>query len=611
MEEQIGSEGEPKTAIRSQRVLSRGKDESVVLGTEAMTAFERMWGGIRHLSLDHPNRESFITFFLATLQPALNHACTLRLDLDPYSMKIKGQVVLELERPNENYIYRLYQDGIRQLVFHDGITIDEISRFLGILQGMFSDKRQNEDDIVTLLWDADLAHISYHAIEFFSEGSDNEGVDQLGESQASAEIGTNDIVNWATADVPITDTKIDMNRLVSARKSFHASDRSLRSRSKDLLDGVEEDTQQLAEHVFEFSEQERNALSQQMKNARQVNAGKFGEILFVSCWKLPEEQKQRLVDTFETYTHWCLDTNNIASLTQAVQILEKMGAVPQGMPVLDRFRACLLKDFFIDYILKNTAAGKLDANIQILLNFIAKEGFSLLWERLVVTQDSGTRNVLKDILSKMAPANIDFLSEQATSSHLNTVKMALSFLRSTDYDQVLPKLHNVFKHPDPEIRAEMLNLARKSQNSTVVHMVAMMMKDEDVRIRKRAIDVIGKKPGPVAEKWLLSSVEHVDFVKNPEDEQKRIIALLGKVARQKGLKAIRSVASGSGRTKHERSVRIAAINVLAERGDNTDIALLEKTAKGIMTNKDLKNAALAAVECIRRKEAKTPGKRSA
>lgn len=84
--------------------------------------------------------------------------------------------------------FKLYRDGMRALRLRPGLDQDEMDRFLNVLAKRPSTGRSaEEDDISTLLWKQDLAHLDMHVVEGFTQ-------DLRGAARAS---GAG--VNWDTA----------------------------------------------------------------------------------------------------------------------------------------------------------------------------------------------------------------------------------------------------------------------------------------------------------------------------------------------------------------------------------------------------------------------------
>ena len=75
----------------------------------------------------------------------------------------------EKEGGSENLAFKLYADGIRELVLHQGLTQEDLSFFLDALWA--SQDKENDDDIVTRLWQKNMAALTLVTAEEVSKAS--------------------------------------------------------------------------------------------------------------------------------------------------------------------------------------------------------------------------------------------------------------------------------------------------------------------------------------------------------------------------------------------------------------------------------------------------------
>jgi hypothetical protein len=101
--------------------------------------------------------ESFLTTLAAEERIALR--------VEPFQILFEGQPVY-LNRDRERSLaFRLYRDGVRSLTFRKGFDWEELSRLLAALSIRYTGVQQREDDVVTLLWQAQFEHLDIQAVE--------------------------------------------------------------------------------------------------------------------------------------------------------------------------------------------------------------------------------------------------------------------------------------------------------------------------------------------------------------------------------------------------------------------------------------------------------------
>ena len=127
---------------------------------------------------------SFLGDYRDAAQQALAHG-GLALEIRPFEMTLDGEVVY-LERDRERSLaFRLFRDGVRRLQIEPDVTWPELLRLLEILSIRYTGVRQNEDDVVTLLWKAGFKHIEITAVEGFVPEED-EDESEISEARAAA-----------------------------------------------------------------------------------------------------------------------------------------------------------------------------------------------------------------------------------------------------------------------------------------------------------------------------------------------------------------------------------------------------------------------------------------
>jgi hypothetical protein len=98
-------------------------------------------------------------------------------------LRSDDEVVYESADRNDSLAFLLYRDGIRRLSFGPGLEPEELRAFLSCLNRVAL-LSNDQDDLVTLLWEQDFHAIRYFAIEDLSE---NDAYPRLQEQLAAAE----------------------------------------------------------------------------------------------------------------------------------------------------------------------------------------------------------------------------------------------------------------------------------------------------------------------------------------------------------------------------------------------------------------------------------------
>ena len=89
---------------------------------------------------------------------------SLELAVTEGTLVCDGQVIYQSENRSESLAFLFYRDGIRALIFMPGVETEELARFVEVIHRTRY-CRQEEDDLLTLLWQEDFSHIRYAYVD--------------------------------------------------------------------------------------------------------------------------------------------------------------------------------------------------------------------------------------------------------------------------------------------------------------------------------------------------------------------------------------------------------------------------------------------------------------
>jgi len=154
-----------------------GMTDSGRKASEALVALGR---AARSFLLYEPDNQA-ITSFIQDLRDKfygfLERYGEMVLDIRPWEM-VMGSEVVYLNRDRERSLsFRLFRDGVRKVTITPDVDWNELTKFLGIISIQYNGIRQQEDDIVVMLWKAGFRHIVVESVEGFVPEDDDVDVD--------------------------------------------------------------------------------------------------------------------------------------------------------------------------------------------------------------------------------------------------------------------------------------------------------------------------------------------------------------------------------------------------------------------------------------------------
>jgi hypothetical protein len=144
-------------------------------------------------------------------------------------------------KSSDNLAWLFYKDGVRELTFSKGFEKEEVVKFLGLIQRLRKGS-PDEDDFVTMLWEADFAFVHYRYVDLLQEGGIGELADG-GEVQpvGAGEVhqGTHDAVDESRASGIINMADFDATLyFLDEREIEYLHAEVKREYDKDLRIGV-------------------------------------------------------------------------------------------------------------------------------------------------------------------------------------------------------------------------------------------------------------------------------------------------------------------------------------------------------------------------------------
>lgn len=137
--------------------------------TELVQELVRVFKVRRLYGPGHPQRMEIETVAARRLASLLAEETAVELEIHETSLHAGGEVVYEQLAGPESLANILFREGLRQLVFHDGLTAEELGGFLDEVWLASQQRADDEFDLVARLWEQRFVHIRYLFVEALSD----------------------------------------------------------------------------------------------------------------------------------------------------------------------------------------------------------------------------------------------------------------------------------------------------------------------------------------------------------------------------------------------------------------------------------------------------------
>ncbi|MBI5198617.1 MAG: HEAT repeat domain-containing protein [Nitrospirae bacterium] len=170
---------------KDQEQEQEDKKDSIRLATEVLQTFSKAIKTLRLYPDTSPLRQKFVAELTEKFTRFLYEYGDMTLKVKQSELLYEGEVVYSQPSKEESIAFKLYGDGIRELIFTEGLNEPEILAFIDVIRGDYAGE-EVDDDIVTILWEKNFKNILYTVVE---GGEDGEGHTAIPEKHVTA--GTN------------------------------------------------------------------------------------------------------------------------------------------------------------------------------------------------------------------------------------------------------------------------------------------------------------------------------------------------------------------------------------------------------------------------------------
>ena len=396
---------------------------------------------------------------------------------------LEDKVVYKNETRQDNFALFFFRDGIREITFKTGLPREEIEIFLTITAKDF-DRQCQDNDLVTLLWEKNLKHISYVATdEFLLEEDYDTSVEKTsGEAvkspaEKSLERAYQDAINaqhymQGRSEIAVL-SKEDLATL--ARLKDHEESTSGLPVFIDIL--------------FEILLQSENAKDFEETAGFICETAKycFRRTDFEDALYIFKRAKE-IVSSSRTPSPQTELLKRIAISTGEVDVINEMGEVLDSeIPVSE--------DTFIQCA-----------------KFMDTAAITPLFNLLGELQTMRARRLLLDVLAVLGRKDIGAITSGLKDNRWFAVRNTLYILGKINDKKSIEMLGECIKHKDIRVRKETFNVLGTIGSSRILPHIKLGLSDPDSSIRIAAVKAFnGFESSDVAMRIIMDEINSKEF----------------------------------------------------------------------------------------------------
>lgn len=436
----------------------------------------------------------------------LDEVDSFNLSVREFQILLGEDVVYEGHDRNDSLAFLLFRDGIRRLSFHAGLKEQELQDFLKCLNRVALLSNE-QDDLVTLFWEADFQSIKYYAVEELTTETEGPSLqEQLASGSSDGQAGGAAPADAVSLNVeqPIAHLPVEACRL--EEEEIEALRAELAREEEDpfglalvelaielaLLESSEKEVKALAEHLLSIvkrllGEGDLEAVAQALEHLTGLTAMAFG------------------------------DSEPVTYLNQ--RLVQFLAGSDQVRPLLERVESQRrLKPKQVTAYLAHLGKGALPALIEWMGRMSTAAYRRGVTEAVLASGESALQELEKHLPPKREVVDGVFLRE------------VLFLLSHTKEDRAVALVERLLGSSDPLTRRETMQVLGRFRNGRVDEICLMLLADEDVEVRSSALDtLVGRGKPELARPILDHSLRAPGFDGRRLSEKRRVYAAVAKL----------------------------------------------------------------------------------
>ena len=454
----------------------------------------------------------FLSPAFGILQKVLDQQETVGLKVEQNTFKYRGTAVFDEPPSEQNPAFRLFREGVRLLIFRNGLSVEELLDFVLICLSHQQARGRIQEDIVSQLWEKGFSHIEYVVVESYVLGEGDE-------SEEEVEIELDQIINHIyqsltgkssdriqAARVSLDDLEIELDQVQQAR--------GLVVKNPDIPPQYRYKIQQELE-----AEEQSYMLPKLLSVILEATADSLDPVTELAL----SDALIQLLDIFLLKE----DFNNISRM---IDSLEKRKDVLEGWHrVFERVREKMSDSERISRVGEaiDTMPDKQEIHRSLdYLQYLDENSFMPLLQTLENLNHPQARRVFCDVLAVVGAGQLDTLITKLSSPKANMVRDVVYVVDKINPEDKIAMFARLLAHPNRSIRLEALGAIGASESESGAAYVRKALNDPDAQVRIKAIQLLPSVDPKAAKNLLLKAVQHQDFDKKPTEEQVRIFTSL-------------------------------------------------------------------------------------
>jgi hypothetical protein len=541
-----------------EKELSKEEADQLQNVIDLYTAFDKLIKGIKL----YQGKGSLVERLLKEAEKRMNlalEAGEVTSKITPVGPVFLGKPVFDDSR-QAKYLFQLYCDGVRELSFQQGITVEEITSLANVFN---ADLGTIEDDLVTLLWKQDFQYIRYYAVDALgAQMSETEDLDLLKSKKSKIDIAQGgEEMKMSSSDMRLLKSRDNLNwvRICTAPAKAPKSMSNVLDYIQTQLGNDQEYSRFVAIALKVATGDDDFPMVRQLFSSLASSENVDGVTEIMECLLSLTEQGH----------------------DKSVSLLKIISSEEQFLTLLPIFKK---------------HSQRLTPLIRRLITVseIDPEGCVSLLSAL---DPSPARRALQEVLSASTIDMTAFYLDGLKDENDEIVREAIAALGSIGTDRAIGALYKSLGNPLTAIRTSALKAINGKYVASERKSLVKILKDPDRANRILALNIFSTVEERSVGSVILGVMQEGAFSKRDDEEQAMYFAILEKYPGPSVFAFLNEVLLDKNITRNKAVVKRQLIVVQTYKNmDSPDVkTMLEKAMKNWFLSGEVKNAIKAAL----------------
>ena len=516
---------------------------------EVRDVFLTLSKALRAYQLYDPNNPVYKRF-LANLGEALDRVWETRdllqalIEEDRFTWM--GEEVYRNETRADSLAFMFYRDGVRDLTFKQGIEEQEIEDLLEVLHRARNLQGEAED-LVTMLWDLDIDHFSYSAVEV---GGGGPGMDLAGLGEP-ADLDASTIIE---------------NELAEGSDGPDEPESAGDATETTLSGGVS--AEDFNPTLYALDEEERSYLRGELH--KEMGRDLRAEVLNALFDRLEEpehpDRQTEILGILRSLIPNFLSRGAVASAAHVIKEIGDSRARPGILsPEADALAESLTDDLSSPEVVEELIRALEDGSIapdaeelSDLLRHLRPGALISLLRGAEETRDAGVADVLRRAIQGIAEGNKEVVIRLLAADDASVASGAVRLAGRMKIAEAGNALVRLLDNGPRQVRKIVVEVAAEVPSSVLAGALQRLLRDEDRELRVSAARALGKMKYAPAAREFRAVIEEKGFRDADVTEKVAFFEAYGMLAGDEAVPFLDRLLNGKGLLGRRENAEIRA-----------------------------------------------------